>query len=847
MLGRKLRNRKAKKPTKSAKLDLETPRRAPLPRFGRESLKRLGRATLVAMLLSALMVQWRPKAGAAGLEVGDIASTDVRARRTFEVRDDRLTKEKRQQARDGTPPVFQLDALQLSSTRQRLDEAFSAMRGYLEQFEARADEPEPTPPEGDDEAPISAEADATARPDPVELFQRVEAFQATLGVELRDIDQDTLVSVGFGSTVQRDIGELLRVAMTDPVILDRAALQGDAPITVHRVEGSRTEEHQVSDLSLVRDLHQARDLISQTAAADFSDRPPHVLETVIFIARALVAPTLVFNASETLVRKELAAAQVKPVTTTWKRGQIIVRSGEPAQPWSIAALEKMNEDTQSYNVALHLGALTLLFVLVLSLVTNFAHRYVPRFRNAPRDVWAMGGLLVFTGGLASLAHTLGTLAGDTASAVPPEAYAFLVPVAAGAIVVRALMTAETAIVWSVLTSLVAATLVGGDLFVAGFYLASSLAAAGGIGHATERGRLLRAGFVASLVNVALVASMGLVALAGLDGYSQATRPVTDLVFPLLFALAGGITSGVVAVGLIPLFEQVGFLTDSKLLELSNLNHPLLREMIVRAPGSYHHSMMVGQLGEAAAKAIGADSLLVRVGANFHDIGKMLKPLYFIENQRGAENPHDRLSPSMSALVIIAHVKEGIELAREHALPEPIIDMIPQHHGTSLVSFFYNRALEQQDANKGEVDDSAYRYPGPNPQTREAAIMMLADIAEASTRSLKVHTEGAIRARVQGMVNKVLSLGLLDECPITLKDLAVVSETFVQVLQGIYHHRVEYPAAAQKSDQDPKVRHNTGQAAISLDRTPDLDTSGSITQSLSGTDRSNGSRGAEGGA
>jgi hypothetical protein len=203
-------------------------------------------------------------------------------------------------------------------------------------------------------------------------------------------------------------------------------------------------------------------------------------------------------------------------------------------------------------------------------------------------------------------------------------------------------------------------------------------------------------------------------------------------------------------------------------------------------------MVVGSLAEAAAESVGANSLLVRVGAYFHDIGKTLKPLYFIENQRDQDNVHDRLSPSMSALVIVSHVKEGIELGREYKLPEPIIDMIPQHHGTSLVGFFYNKAVQQSDPTKEAISDSDYRYPGPKPQTKEAAIMMLADGVEAATRSLKSHTQGAITARVEKIVNKCVQDGQLDESPLTLRDLRTASETFVQVLMGIHHHRIEYP-------------------------------------------------------
>ena len=202
-----------------------------------------------------------------------------------------------------------------------------------------------------------------------------------------------------------------------------------------------------------------------------------------------------------------------------------------------------------------------------------------------------------------------------------------------------------------------------------------------------------------------------------------------------------------------------------------------------------------------------------MGACFHDLGKMLKPQYFIENQRGAENPHDRLTPSMSALVIINHVKEGIELARSYGLPRAVVDMIPQHHGTSRVSFFYNKAVEQLDPEKGEVDENDYRYPGPKPQTREAGLMMLADGVEASTRSLQNITPGAVRAQVARIVNHCVADGQLDECPLTLKDLHTASETFIQSVLSYHHHRVEYPEPLPS--QDGRGRRPAGSITLEI--------------------------------
>ena len=774
-------------------------------------------ALVTGAAIAAFMVDWTPRAGTAGLGLGDIAPKDIRAEHQLEIVDEELTAEKEAHARESTPPLFEHDVLLSRNMLQRVDKAFTDMRTFLAaqpapepEGDGREDDDGTGSPADDDGTGSPADDDGTGSPadddgtgspadddgtsaglDPVALEKQQEAFQDALGVQLSEIDLANLQAATWSAAVQRDVKELVRVAMSDYIVLELDRLPASGSITVQRLEGSSRTEFTLDDFRSIVDLRQAKDTITRTAQADFADRPAHLLATIVTMARALAVPNLRFNASETEVRRELAAAAIAPVTTSYQRGQVILRSGEPVTPWALRVIERMNAEALGYRPAVHHAALTLLLALLAGLFVRFSERFLPGFRRRFNDLLAMAALLLFTVGFAALLAGVGRGVGD---ALPGTAFQYVVPVAVGGILLRTLMNAVSAAAWSVLAGICCAAVMGGDLLLGVFYVVSSLAAVAGLGQAHERGRLIRAGLVAALANVSIVIALDLVSLSGTSGPGLFGGDLTSPLFHILFALLGGVMSGILAVGLAPMFETLGFVTDSKLLELSNLNHPLLREMIVKAPGTYHHSMVVGSLAEAAAEAVGANSLLVRVGAFFHDIGKALKPQYFIENQRDVENVHDRLSPSMSALVIISHVKEGIELARKHKLPEPLIDMIPQHHGTSLVSFFYNKAVQQADPEKGEViNDSDYRYPGPKPQTKEAAIMMLADGVEAATRSLKTHSQGAISARVQKILNKCVADGQLDECPLTLRDLHIASETFVQVLMGIHHHRIEYPA------------------------------------------------------
>jgi putative nucleotidyltransferase with HDIG domain len=253
-------------------------------------------------------------------------------------------------------------------------------------------------------------------------------------------------------------------------------------------------------------------------------------------------------------------------------------------------------------------------------------------------------------------------------------------------------------------------------------------------------------------------------------------------------------AGFLMTGLLPFIERsFGVLTDLSLLEVGDVAHPLLQELVRRAPGTYNHSINVASIGEAAAEAIGARGLLVRVGAYFHDIGKMLKPAYFVENQ-GQENRHESLVPAMSTLIIIAHVKEGAELARQYNLPQPIVDLIAEHHGTTLVEYFYRRAAERQqhDPNGTEIDEQTYRYPGPKPGTRESAVLMLSDAVESASRALTEPTPARIASLVHELAMKRLLDGQFDECRLTLEELEIIEQSLVKSLTAVYHGRVKYP-------------------------------------------------------
>jgi putative nucleotidyltransferase with HDIG domain len=284
----------------------------------------------------------------------------------------------------------------------------------------------------------------------------------------------------------------------------------------------------------------------------------------------------------------------------------------------------------------------------------------------------------------------------------------------------------------------------------------------------------------------------------------------NLLWDSALAFVGGITASVITLGVAPLVEMLfRYTTDITLLELANLDRPILRRLMIEAPVTYHHSVIVGSMVEAAAAEIGANPLLAKVCGYYHDIGKVKKPLYFIENQTDGRNKHDKLAPSMSSLILIAHVKDGIEIAQKQKLGQIIIDTIQQHHGTSLIHYFFEKAKQLKGEDAVKIND--FRYPGPKPQTKEVGLVMLADVVEAASRTLENPTPARIQGLVQHLINKVFSDGQLDNCELTLKDLHSIAKSFNKILYGIHHHRIEYADSGAK--ESSKVKNG------SIDRQP----------------------------
>ncbi|MBL7662409.1 HDIG domain-containing protein [bacterium] len=452
-------------------------------------------------------------------------------------------------------------------------------------------------------------------------------------------------------------------------------------------------------------------------------------------------------------------------------------------------------------LAIVLITYTFLVTIIFGVTYLFCKSVWSSFNPTLRDLALLYGVLIFSITVLEAHVVLGRALSSTFKALSPEDLVYAAPLAVGGILLQVTLSTPSVVFFVICFTLISGLFFPGTWILPLIICLGNFTAILNIKRWSRRAAFLRAGLQVAAINLVLVFSALMI-----DGDLNAA----DAPLRLAFALLGGLVSGMFGAMLTPVAEYFGsYLTDIKLLELSSLDHPLLRELSVGAPGTWNHSIVMGQMSEAGSEAIGANSLLARVGAYYHDIGKTKKPEYFVENQADDENRHDKLTPSMSALIIKAHVKDGVEMAKEHKLPQAVIDFIPQHHGTSIIKYFYDKAVKDA-ANDEEVEEQHFRYPGPKPQTKEAGILMLADSIEASVRTLSDPTPARIQGVVQKMINNIFSSGQLDECDLTLQDLHQIAKSFTRVLTGIHHKRIEYSEPVEKRNKDRDEQQESSQ-------------------------------------
>jgi len=706
----------------------------------------------VAVLLAVIIV---PKGGLipASFTPGDIAPRDIKSPRDMLVEDVALTRAKRDAAARAVPLVYRYDPGSGVRAIERLERGLV----FLSQRQ-----------ENIDLYPLE------------ELLPRLEA---ELGVPLTDDDYGPLRDLPLDRELVGQINPLLKPLFERPIAASMQSFQDDRQLGIVVLDGD--QESVPSPLWFARvvglndALHDAEGHL-----ADLDVLTPFQKQVLLKLVQQQLRPNLVLDQQETEQRRLLTASQVTPALFQIKKGEMVVREGEKISADQILKLQALRDSGRSSHTLQSTAGLLVCILLLIFVGFVFAQSNISKFNPDRRDLLFLGIVLVAHFILIKISIFVSAGMGTVLSSIDAITYYYAIPFALAAMLVRIVLNSETAFIVAICSAVLAGVLFGNSLLVAFYALVSSIVGAHGVRHCQQRTTLYRAGLWIGLTNVVML--IGLHLLTGRVADMQ-------LLYRLGFGFAGGLISAVIVNGTIPLVEYVfKYTTDIKLLELANMNAPVLRQLMIQAPGTYHHSILVGNLAESAAESIRANPLLARVAAYYHDIGKIRKPLYFIENTGGQRNKHDKLAPSMSALILTSHVKDGVDLARENKLGSELIAIIQQHHGTALIKFFYDRAKTLADPGVQQVDERDYRYHGPKPQTREAALIMLADAVEAASRTLADPTPARIQGMVKKLINNIFIDGQLNECDLTLRDLNEIAKSFTRVLSSSFHHRVDYP-------------------------------------------------------
>ena len=704
----------------------------------------------IAVLLSLTLQEVLPR-----YRVGDITRKDIRTDRDFLVKDRGATKKKMEDAARNVPPVYDYAPTVLPEIEGIIDTVFSIMRRRE-----------------------------------TEEVQRAEVEQI-LGFKLAPREFRALKAHRFNEKIIQRFKDLLTSLMKEGIVSNKELLVQEERVIVRNIQTG--EEVIRRDLSSLFDYQKAKEAIATALEGPQArDIPTDLREVMVKIINNIIAPNLTFNRQETNRRREAERNLVKPVFYPLEKGELLLRKGERVTEGDFLKLEAFRAERRAGRTLVMIVGFFLLTCFFIASFFIFATKNVRKVSPTNKDILFFILVLISSLGLARISVVIAEGLVAAFPGIPLNAYYYFLPVAAGAMLIRIVLNAEVALVYSIFASFLTGLLLREGIFLPIFYFIGSIVGAHSVARCDQRSQLIKGGVLVGLTNLLVISIQGMISASIFEA---------DILFGLGMGLLGGVVGGIVVVGITPVVESLfNYTTDIKLLELANLDQPILKEMLLKAPGTYHHSMIVGNLAETGAKAINVNPLLARVSAYYHDIGKIKKPQYFIENQMKGYNRHDKLTPSMSSLILVSHVKDGVELAKGHKLGSKIIDILRQHHGTRLINFFYQKAKEQEKRGVQGVDEKDFRYLGPKPQTKEAGLVMLADAVEAASRTLADPTPARLKGLVQKIINDIFIDGQLDECELTLKDLNEIAKSFNVILNAVHHHRIEYPDAQTEGER-----------------------------------------------
>ncbi len=705
--------------------------------FTRPRLHRWVVAVAVYVLVLAATLILPARGYRPSLDVGSVAPRSMFAASSFTVEDRAATSSDRDDARAAVRPVYRVDPAVLEEGLSRCSQVF-------------------------------------------EELARVKAGQLSveeLALEVPDAAIEAVIRKDELDLVESETVKAVKLVLSGPLVGDLDKLESEAGKTVILNRDGAKSETAISSLASMGSLKQylAKELRGSLG------RNRQARSAVLEITMGIARPNLLVDEEETQAAREIAAAAVPTSMRAVEEGEAIVRRGDRVSEEHLYILAAMAREDQPERggVMLRFGGMALL-VLVCVIAMGM---YLWRFHSP--DLTGLRYLAIL--GLAGIGTTVFA---RVATVIPlPGDTVYAVPVAGVTMAVAVLLQPRVGIMLSLLLGLLVGEVSGHNLEAMVVATVGGIAGVYGALGIRHRLHILKAALLVACANVLTITALEL-----LRAVPAGEISITSLGGDLMWGAVNAGLSGIVAAVSVPVLEHVfNLVTDSKLLELADLNQPVLKRLEQEAPGTYQSSLVVGALAEASARAIGANGLLARVGAYYHDIGKVTKPSYFGENEStgNGKSDHDRISPRMSNLVLLSHVKSGVELGAKYRLPGRILDLIQQHHGTTMTAYFYDRARETEVEGE-EVRDSDFRYPGPKPQTKEAALLLLSDSVEAAVRSLEQPGPKQIRDTVDQVIKTKVDDRQLDECDLNLRDLSLVSESFTRTLVSHYHRRVKYP-------------------------------------------------------
>ena len=751
---------------------VEPPAEVPPQTLLRRLLKDPWPLLLLSTALVALLLTNLPSENLTSLDQGEVAPADVVAPFDLTIEDAEATARERTAAEAAIIPVYTYDANVFANTEEKIRRLFAEGRDWTTKFPAN---------------------------------HQSEALRAELldkqGIDLELPDVLTLVRLKFPTDLEETLISLAAKTFSQGIIVSKNLfIHGESERGIVLVELGKERPVRVNDLL---DIGESERRFNDDLAR--IEMPARSRAALANLGQIFLTANVTYNKIETERRKARVRESIVPVTLTIKKDRVIVRKGDEITAETVRILDQYNQRIRQRSSWLptFAGVFILYGFLFLTLWSYLGRAFKPQHADRQFRMTAaalLGSLALYKAFLALAAIVSGALTTPVFSRVDVFYYAF--PFQAATLIFAFLLPDPVTLVFIILNSLTAGLLVGGDFGLTIFSFIGGLAAVYGVKLYRKRYRAatLRAGFIVlPAVNALLILAFHLI----LKRSNFASFPAE-----VAMGVLGGTASAVLAFMLLPLVETAfGFVTGSKLLELTNSDLPIFRQLSEEAPGSYHHSLIVASLAEKAAEELGLDAQLAKAGALYHDIGKTKMPEYFIENRTREFDLHKDLTPSMSTLVIKNHVKEGAELARKLKLPRPLREIIEQHHGNSLVRYFYAKAKQTYDPEEQTVGEESFRYPGPAPQTKEAGLVMLADSIEAASRSLRAPTKDNIKRVITDIINGTLQDGQLDACDFSLRELRSVAAAFLTVLYAIYHPRVEYPGF--NFEGPPKTRNRAG--------------------------------------